>query len=259
MPKKMIDEQGKQYGFLIVKEKALLPNRNKMGWLCECQLCGGHKIISGSDLRANKYTSCGCKRQNIIIEKPGTIYGFLKVIKEDPTPAKNFADKTTHWICECQKCGTTKSISGRSLRSGETTSCGCIESIGEQIIAKILNKNNISYKKEVKFDDLLSDKNNKLRFDFGVYENDKLLCLVEFQGKQHREENSYFRDSLKERQDRDLKKEEYCEEKKINLLLLYQGNEKLFNQIDLIEKELLDFIEYSKGENNDVKISYSDL
>lgn len=54
-------------------------------------------------------------------------------------------------------------------------------------------------------------------------------------------------------------KEDYCGEKGINLLLLYQGNEKLFNQIDLIEKEILNFIEYSKGEHNNVKISYSDL
>lgn len=203
MPAKMIDETGKQYGFLLVKNKAPLLNRNKMGWLCECQLCGNTKIISGSDLRGHRYTSCGCKRQNITMEKPGTIYGFLKVLEEDPRPAKTFVDKTIHWICECQRCGTIKSISGRSLRNGDAVSCGCVKSIGEQLIAKILNKNNILYKKEVQFDDLVSNKNKKLRFDFGIYDiDDNLICLIEFQGKQHREENSYFKDSLAERKER---------------------------------------------------------
>ncbi len=32
--------------------------------------------------------------------------------------------KYVYWICEC-KCGKLVSVSGRSLKSGDTTSCGC--------------------------------------------------------------------------------------------------------------------------------------
>ena len=78
MGRAMIDESGKTYGFLKVLTPKPLPNRNKRGWECECLLCGNKKVISGSDLRTGKATSCGCKRQYIIQEKPGTRYNYIK-------------------------------------------------------------------------------------------------------------------------------------------------------------------------------------
>ena len=40
---------------------------------------------------------------------------------------------------------------------------------GEEKIIKILNQNNIQFKKEVSFKDLNGSKNTPLRFDFAVY------------------------------------------------------------------------------------------
>ena len=53
----------------------------------------------------------------------------------------------------------------------------------EEYFEKLLKKNKIQYKKEVTFPDL--HKKNALRFDFGIYEGNKLLCIVEIDGEQH--------------------------------------------------------------------------
>jgi hypothetical protein len=49
-----------------------------------------------------------------------------------------------------------------------------------------LNNNNINYKKEYIFSDLVGKNNTPLRFDFGIYsEHQELLFLIEYQGRQH--------------------------------------------------------------------------
>ena len=50
----------------------------------------------------------------------GQRYGKLKVIAEAPNRGKN-----TVWSCLCD-CGTMRDVSRNSLRTGNTTSCGCV-------------------------------------------------------------------------------------------------------------------------------------
>lgn len=52
----------------------------------------------------------------------GVIFERLTVLEKDPLRDSNGSSK---WICKCI-CGTIKSISQRSLRSGATRSCGCL-------------------------------------------------------------------------------------------------------------------------------------
>lgn len=211
----MIDETGKTYGFLKVIQKAPLPGRKKQGWLCECSLCGGTKVISGSDLRAHKYTSCGCKKQTVKQEMPGAVYGNLMVKCQDPAPANTFADKSIHWICLCQTCGREVSVSGRNLRNGQTTSCGCNKSYGEMVIASYLDQHSIFYKREFTFADL-KDK-QKLRFDFAIFTDKNAttpILLLEFNGIQHYQKNNGFFTQNPQKfnilQSHDEQKREYC-------------------------------------------------
>lgn len=70
-----------------------------------------------------------------------------------------------------------KHLSGHGCRK-----CGC--SKGEQKIINYLNSKNIKYEPQYVFDDCKYI--NKLRFDFGVLNQDgKLLFLIEYQGRQH--------------------------------------------------------------------------
>ena len=61
-----------------------------------------------------------------------------------------------------------------------------------------------------------------LRFDFGILYNDKLLGLIEYDGKQHFEPIEYFggKDGFIETQKRDKIKNEYCKVHNIPLLRL---------------------------------------
>ena len=109
----------------------------------------------------------------------GKRFGNLIVIQEDK---EKDTDGSYKYICQCD-CGNIKSISGCSLRDGTTKSCGCIQySIGEKNIQKILNENNLKYIKEYKITEL----NNK-RFDFAIFNNENIIRLIEFDGRQHYE------------------------------------------------------------------------
>ncbi len=46
---------------------------------------------------------------------------------------------------------------------------------GEYLVAKLLEQYNIDFKQEYSYDDLVSDKNRKLRFDFKLDNQDILL------------------------------------------------------------------------------------
>ena len=86
-------------------------------------------------------------------------------------------------ICDykCSSNGTLKihikSIHERSLESKRM-------SLGEFKIYTILKKFRVEFKQEFKFQDLRSEKNSLLRFDFGIQNKNNYL-LFEFDGEQH--------------------------------------------------------------------------
>ena len=106
------------------------------------------------------------------------------------------------------------------LQNGWKKSCGCIGSFGETIVETILHQNNIQYIKEYSFSDLLSVNGRPLRFDFAIFENQKLKYLIEFDGKQHYtgpEAKWSHSASLEDIQQRDQLKNNYCKNNNIQL------------------------------------------
>ena len=85
------------------------------------------------------------------------------------------------WCCKCN-CGNEIEVDTQSLKSGNTSSCGCINySIGEKNIDEILTKNNISFSSQYTEASL-----NKKRFDFAIYNiQNEIIRLIEFDGVQH--------------------------------------------------------------------------
>ena len=86
-------------------------------------------------------------------------------------------------ICKCKcECGNIIEVASTALRSGHTTSCGCIKSRGEQIINNLLISNQIPFTREKTFSDCVyPETNSKLKFDFFINNN----FLLEFDGIQH--------------------------------------------------------------------------
>lgn len=152
-------------------------------WRCICE-CGNETYVSASSLKFGHIQSCGCLLKERIIETSrideiGNRYGKLIVIEYAYTQ-----NNRAYWKCLCD-CGNYTVIQGPNLRNGNTQSCGrCTRlSIGEEKISKYLNHNNISHSRESRFP-TCRDK-QPLPFDFAIYKNDELDCLIEYQGEQH--------------------------------------------------------------------------
>ncbi|RWR06754.1 hypothetical protein QNH23_06495 [Siminovitchia fortis] len=94
----------------------------------------------------------------------------------------------------------------------------CNQSRGEREISKYLIKNGIDYIPQFKFDDCKYKR--PLPFDFCIFENETLICLIEFHGKQHYEPTRHFggEHQFKVRQQRDEIKRIYCKENDIPLI-----------------------------------------
>ena len=150
-------------------------------WKYRCPECGIIKSAR-SDRVGAKCRSCSNKENrkkviNIIRDNLiGKTFGYLKVIDK--------SNKPNYWLCECQNCGTIKEVFRGNLTQGMSKSCGCINSWGEELIAYVLNNQNINYQKEYTFSNLRSDKNRPLRFDFAIFnQNNELMCLIEYDGR----------------------------------------------------------------------------
>lgn len=135
-------------------------------------------------------------------------------------------------LCSCGKEYVTTLTN--YMRKGVQTcySCSNKESVGEKIIKKFLENNNIVFEQEKRFQDC-RDKRS-LPFDFYLPEYN--LC-IEFDGIQHFKElsNNYY--NLKKIQYHDSIKNSYCKNKNINLLRISYLDR--VNISEIISQELL--------------------
>lgn len=131
--------------------------------------------------------------------------------------------KRRTYLCRCD-CGEEIIVDGASLTTGHTMSCGCMtRSKGEYIIQELLDKHNIQYVNQYKFDDCKNER--RLPFDFYLPENN--VC-IEYQGKQHFQVIDYFggEKAFEERQRNDLIKKNYCKNNNITLIEIMYGETK---------------------------------
>lgn len=179
---KIIDLTGQRFGKLVVIKRA--PNKNKRTmWLCKCD-CGNEVEVRSDQLRGGITKSCGCLHIEQVKNigknnfKDLTNQRFGKLIAKQPI--FNEYKKRYDWLCQCD-CGNEIIVLGSSLSNGNTQSCGCIKSIGESNIEKILKENNINYISQYRI--MINDK--LYIYDFAIVENNQVTQLIEFDGIQH--------------------------------------------------------------------------
>lgn len=223
-----------------------LKNKSSVWWNCKCLKCGRIKSFNGAEIRLGRIGECHCDYQyaksyykkdsslyyqtenslsNKIKNEIGNQYGKLTV--------KSFAytkDSKAYWNCQCD-CGNITVVCGNHLRTGRIKSCGCIVSYKEQEIEQILKQYNISFKREYSFNDLVD--NGRLRFDFAIFQNNKLYGLIEYQGRQHSESPNQF-NHYGLLQKHDKMKLEYCQKHNIPLLFLDKNSN--------LEQDILNWI-----------------
>lgn len=198
----------------------------------------------------NRNTTCGCLSQKYTIED-------LKMnpkVRQDVEIIGEYKNNSTPIECQCKVCNYKWFISPNKLTQGR----GCPlchskkMSSGERYIDKILQENKIKFMSQKTYSDLKGENNACLRFDFFL--PDFNLC-IEFQGIQHYQPTIFrhhkgektkeelqreAEDKFKRSQINDNKKEKYCQENNINLLIIP------YYQKEDIEQIILDKINQIK-------------
>ncbi len=210
---KIKDLSGHRYSRLLVLNR-VVNGSLKRGtyWNCICD-CGNYTAVERGNLVHGITTSCGCyAKQRVseikLIDLTGQTYGLLTVVSRIDNGYKD-----SYWLCQCA-CGKQTVVRGSHLRSSDVVSCGCLTlSKGELFVDDILCRNHIEYKRQIKFDGLTGIGGNKLSYDFGIYRNDVLLFLIEYQGSQHYKPSDYFggEKQFEIQQFHDALKKEYAE------------------------------------------------
>lgn len=116
---KLIDIAGQRFGKLMVIERAGVTRLGEATWRCKCD-CGRETTVQGRNLRNGSTKSCDWNRSRRI-DIVGQRFGRLVVIEY----VDNDKWGDPRWRCKCD-CGHEKVLTGGSLRSGNTKSCGCL-------------------------------------------------------------------------------------------------------------------------------------
>lgn len=218
------DLTGKIYGKLKVISNTGKNQNGHSVWLCQCK-CGNFTEVDANRLKSGNTQSCGCIHKEFIAnlgkqmidDLSGKTFNCLQVLYD----SGERQDGNVKWICRCLNCGKiTHPIAANNIKRGITKSCGCLqESFYEKTITDILKELNISFKKQFIFSNLKGDFDN-LRFDFALFKDENLICLIEYQGEQHYEPVEFFggEKQFKKTLKYDSLKEEYCKNNNIKLI-----------------------------------------
>jgi hypothetical protein len=102
---------------------------------------------------------------------------------------------------------------------------------GVKKIIQYLDDHNIIYKREHRFVDC----RNKLPlpFDFVIFKNNQIVCLIEYNGIQHYSPIRKFggKKALKQQQIHDLIKQNYCVANNFNLIVIHYEDEDKIDEI----------------------------
>ena len=110
------------------------------------------------------------------------------------------------------------------------------DSKGETKIYDFLINHNINFETQYSFDKCKYK--DTLRFDFGIFEDNKLKCLIEYNGKQHYKPVEYFggQEEFELQKKRDKIKKDFCKKNDIKLYIIPYW---MFNDIGIFLKDKL--------------------
>ena len=214
--KQLDDLTGQRFGKLVVLTYDKVVGKGHTYWLCQCD-CGTIKSIRKDGLINGSIVSCGCYQKQIISEKftldlTNQKFGHWTVLSRAGSNDFN----VSLWLCECD-CGVKKIVPSNALRNGDSQSCGCIKSRGQDKIAALLQQHNIDFTVEQTFSSCrFSDTNHLAKFDFYVNNT----YLIEYDGIQHYQAGTGWNTQEKflKTQKHDLYKNNWCKENNITLI-----------------------------------------
>lgn len=123
---KVKDISGQRFGKLVAIKPLGTNSHRNMVWECQCD-CGNTAHVTIGSLLSGNTKSCGCLRNGGVIggrplDISGQRFGRLVAIKR----VGRDANRQSLWLCKCD-CGKEVVVRMKSLRRGDTKSCGCIQ------------------------------------------------------------------------------------------------------------------------------------
>lgn len=204
------DVIGKNFGRLTVLAEDATTTPHMLTCLCEC---GNIITERKSQITTCKTQSCGCyklDRTSEISTKDWSGYVSPYGVVALRQAYKNQKGQWM-WEYQCPECSNSFVALPAHVASGHTTSCGCrTQSSGESLIERFFIGHHVHYIKQYSFPDCKYK--HILKFDFAVFKNNKLFCVIEYDGHQHFKPVEIFggASQFEETQIRDQIKDEYC-------------------------------------------------
>lgn len=233
-----IDHTNERFGRLVA-----IQHLSGGKYLCKCD-CGNIVEVETTNLTSGNTQSCGCLQKDrtseaLLKSLIGQRFGKLVVIEK----ADNNKFGHVCWKCQCD-CGGITIVDATNLRNGNTSSCGCIKSKGEMIINNWLQKHHIDFQPQYSVSEIVLESGRHPFFDFGIFKNNKLICLLEYNGKQHYSYSNIgwdTKENFEKTVDRDKQKEKQCKQLGIPLYIIKYNEdiEKKLSNIFIEETEEL--------------------
>ena len=169
---------------------------------------------------------------------------FIEVINKGKMLSP-YVNGKTKIKCECENHHTFFALPSNLLAGKWCKECNI--SHGERAIEDYLINNHISYQKEFTFDDLIG-KNNLLPYDFAIFNNGSLYCLIEYDGEQHYRPMRHSKNAerniekFKQVQHNDNLKNQYCIDNNIPLIRIscFDVDYRRLNNLHKDVKDILD-------------------
>ena len=184
MPKKL-NLMNQKFERLTVISEA--PNKNgRTAWRCKCD-CGNEITVTTKSLRDGNTRSCGCLHREKVSKQfskdiSNQIFGNLTAL--EPTAERKHGSIV--WKCLCN-CGNIHYTTTELLLSGNTQSCGCLKSRGNQKIKNILQENNIHFISEYP----IRLNNINYYYDFAILKDNQIKYFIEYDGILHFEQDKH--------------------------------------------------------------------
>lgn len=189
---------------------------------CKCLVCGNiMKTSLGSIISGRKCGKCAGNKNYTheeFIDKLNDKYGNEYIVLD------KYIKMTNYITIQRTTCGHIFPITPHNLLNHDRGCPICKESHGEKRIRRFLNKNNIHYIRQYKFDDCRNI--NCLPFDFAIIDdNNNVLLLIEFDGQQHEKPYDFFggEEVFIKTKINDEIKNNYCINNNIKLLRIPQS------------------------------------
>ena len=165
-------------------EDYVQPNgKKRVQYLCKCNCSEDKYIVVTAGNISNGHTlSCGCLTQerlnNQIEDLTGRKFGRLIVLgRGEDYIAPGTQKKYPRWLCECSCPDHNRVlVIGKSLRKGESQSCGCLQKEITSKTSKKYNKYDLSGEYGIGW---TSNTNKEFYFDLDDYGKIKDICWCE--------------------------------------------------------------------------------